>query len=95
MFIMSVKFKSALSDDEVRKVMNERAPSFRALPGLIQKYYGREPATGEFTGIYIWDSEKSLNEYRESELVRTIPIAYQAAGKPRIEIFEVPLVLRS
>jgi heme-degrading monooxygenase HmoA len=92
---MSVKFKSALSDNDVLRIMEERAPGFRAIPGLIQKYYGRERETGEFTGIYIWDSEQSLSEFRESELARTIPKAYQAENQPRIEIFEVPIVLRS
>ena len=95
MIILSVKFKSALSDSDVQRIMKERAPSFRAMPGLIQKYYGLEKETGEYTGIYIWDSEQSLREFRETELARTIPEAYQAVGKPRVEIFEVPLVLRS
>ncbi len=95
MLILTVKFKSALSDSEVMRIMQERAPRFRALPGLIQKYYGHEKETGEFTGIYVWDSEQSLREYRDSELARTIPEAYRAEGQPRIEIFEVPLVLRS
>jgi heme-degrading monooxygenase HmoA len=95
MIVLSVKFKSALSDSEVMRIMQERAPRFRELPGLIQKYYGHEKETGEFTGIYVWDSEQSLREYRDSELARTIPEAYQAEGQPRIEVFEVPLVLRS
>jgi heme-degrading monooxygenase HmoA len=95
MIILTVKFKSALSDSDVLQVMKERAPGFRALPGLIQKYYGREKETGEFTGIYVWDSEESLREYRETELARTIPEAYKAEGQPRIEVFEVPLMLRS
>jgi hypothetical protein len=93
--VLSVKFKSGLSDDEVMRVIHERAPSFRALPGLIQKYYAIEKETGELSGIYIWDSEESLRQYRESELARTIAKAYQAVGTPRIEVFDVPLVLRS
>ena len=95
MIIHSVKFKSALSFSEVERIMKERAPAFRALPGLIQKYYGHEQETGELTGIYIWDSMQSLQEFRKTELARTIPKAYQAEGQPRIEVFEVPLVLRS
>jgi quinol monooxygenase YgiN len=90
-----VKVKSALPDDEVLKIMHERAPGFRAMPGLIQKYYGHEKATGEFTGIYIWDSVESLSEYRKSEMAKTIPTVYQAVGQPRIEVFDVPLVLLS
>jgi hypothetical protein len=33
MIIQTVKFKSALSEEEVRRVMEERAPQFHALPG--------------------------------------------------------------
>jgi hypothetical protein len=95
MIIFTVKFKSALSDSDAKRIMEERAPSFRALPGLIQKYYGLEHETEEFTGIYLWDSEKSLREFRETELARTIPEAYKAVGKPRIEVFELLLTLRS
>ena len=95
MIIFSVKFKSALSETEVQQVMREREANFRALPGLIQKYYGHEKETGEFTGIYLWDSEESLKEYRESELARSIPEAYKAASKPRFEIFKVLMTLRS
>jgi heme-degrading monooxygenase HmoA len=95
MIIQMVKFRSGLSDEAVRRVMEERAPQFRALPGLLQKWYVREPATGEFSGIYLWDSEESLRAYRSSELARTIPGAYAVAGPPRIEIFEVLFPLRA
>ena len=62
---------------------------------LIQKFYGVEKGTGEFTGIYLWDSEASIREFQQSELARTIPSASRAAGTPRIEFFEVMLTLRS
>ena len=94
MIIPMVKFKSKLSDSEARRVMEERAPRFRALPGLVQKYYGYEKQSGEYTGIYSWASEQSIREFRDSELARTIPSAYQVAGQPRIEFFEVFRPLR-
>lgn len=94
MIIQFVKFKSGLSDAEVRQVMEERAPRFRALPGLVQKYYGHEKKTGEFTGIYLWDSEQSMREFQETDLARTIPAAYKVKGQPRIEIFDVVMPLR-
>jgi heme-degrading monooxygenase HmoA len=94
MFMLSVKFKSRLSDADVRRVMEERAPQFRALPGLVQKYYGREEGTGEYTGLYLWESEDAMREYRQSELARSIPEAYAVEGAPRVEIFEVLLPLR-
>jgi hypothetical protein len=50
--------------------------------GLIQKFYGVEKGTGEFTGIYLWDSEASIQEFQQSEPARTIPTAYKAQGRP-------------
>lgn len=95
MILFSVKFKTALPVSDVLRISRERAPRYRALPGLIQKYYGIEKETGEVTGVYIWDSKQSLQEFRDSELARTIPEAYKVEGQPRIEVFDVELVLRS
>lgn len=94
MIIQVVKFRPGLTDEEVRATMNERAPQFRALPGLLQKYYMREEATGEYAGFYFWDSAESLQAFRASELARTIPQAYQAQGTPRVETFEELFTLR-
>jgi hypothetical protein len=91
--IQFVKFSSPLTDEEARSVMERRAPEFRQVPGLLQKYYGREMATGEVCGIYIFDSEDSLRAFRETELARTIPSAYQIES-PRIEVFELLFPLR-
>ena len=89
MIIQFVKFKSGLSDEEALRIMRERMPEFAALPGLIQKYYSREETTGEFAGIYLWDSQESLDKFRQSELAKSIPIAYEAQGTPRIELLDV------
>lgn len=94
MYVQFVKFKSGLTDDKARRTMEERAPQFRAIPGLVQKYYVREPETGEYAGIYLWESEEALNAFRNSELARSIPEAYVATGTPRIEILEVLFPLR-
>ncbi len=85
MIIQIVKFKSALSEAEIRQVMEDRAPQFRALPGLLQKYYMRETQTGEVGAVYIWDSEESVRAYRQSDLARTTASAYKAVEQPRIE----------
>ncbi len=94
MIVQFVKFKSDLSDDEVRRTIEERLPQYRALPGLLQKYYVRESETGEYAGIYFWDSEESMREFQQSELARSIPSAYKAVGQSRVETFETVLTLR-
>lgn len=92
--ILLVKFKSPLPLDEVMEVIHSRADQFRALPGLTQKYYLRDQATGECAGLYLWDSAEALDEYRQSELAATIAAAYQVEGAPRIEVFDVLTPLR-
>jgi heme-degrading monooxygenase HmoA len=94
MVIQVVKFKTALSDAEVQRLFEERAPQYRALPGLIQKYYVRENQTGEYGGIYVWDSAESLRAVRASDLARSIPAVYRVTGQPRAEVFEVLLTLK-
>ena len=95
MIFQIVKFKSGLSEAEARETMEERAPQFQALAGLVQKYYVQDTQTGEYAGIYIWDSQESMLEFRQSDLAKSIPAAYKAEGTPRIEILELMMPLRS
>ena len=92
--ILLVRFKSSLSFEQVSDVMEKRAPEFRALAGLQQKYYLQDTATGEFAGLYLWQSADDLDAYRESELRKSIAAAYEAVGEPRIEVYRVVKTLR-
>ena len=88
MIIQFVKFESALPEPEVLNVAQSRLDQFRALPGLLQKYYVKLNTENGYGGIYIWDSIDSLKAFRESELAASIPAAYNVIGQPDIEIFE-------
>lgn len=93
--VLLVRFRTALSLDEASVVMKERAPEFRALEGLHQKYYLHDPATGEVAGLYLWTSKRDLDEYAQSELRASIGAAYQAVGEPRVEVYDVLMPLRT
>ncbi len=92
--ILLVRFKTPLTENEVMQVANERAPEFRALKGLQQKYYLRDAATGEVAGLYLWDSDSSLAEYGKSQLRASIAKAYKTEGEPRVEVYKVLMPLR-
>ncbi len=92
--VLLVRFKSRLAFDEVMRIVDERAPEFRALDGLQQKYYLQDAATGEIAGLYLWDSAEAFDAYRQSELRATIADAYQAEGEPRVEVYRVVKLLR-
>jgi quinol monooxygenase YgiN len=92
--VLLVKFRSALPRDELEKVVQSRIDQFRALDGLIQKYYLRDEATGECAGLYLWESQNALVEYNASDLRKTIAEAYSVIGEPRVEVFEIFETLR-
>lgn len=94
MIIQMVKFESKLPFEDVLSVAQGRAPEFRKIPGLIQKYYVRTNRPNQYAGVYIWDSPDSMTKYRESDLAASIPQAYQVFGPLEIEVYEVALTLR-
>ena len=87
--LVTIRFKTSLSSDEMERRYKERLPEFRALPGLVQKYYLYDPSTDEWGGFYLWDSQASLDEYMASDLRKSIPDVYQIVGAPRLETANV------
>lgn len=94
MIIQIIKLKSGLTEEELLKVAREREPKFKAIPGLLQKYYVKLDQPGQYGGVYVWDSEESLQAYRSSELAASIPEAYQLIEAPDIEVLDVLFQLR-
>jgi len=94
MIFQIVKLKSSLTEEELLAVAHERAPQFRAIPGLVQKYYLRLQGPGEYAGVYLWDSPESLAEFRRGDLATSIPAAYRLVEPPEVEVGEVLFPLR-
>jgi hypothetical protein len=92
--ILYVRIKSNLDSKELDRRLLERRPQFRDVAGLIQKIYGRNESTGELCGIYFFEDQAALAAFRETELAKTIPSAYEAVGV-RPEIYEVLYSLHS
>lgn len=94
MIVSIVRFRSRLSDEDVRARFEQRAQRYREVPGLSEKIYLRFPDTGEWGAVYVWDSEQSLARFRESELAKSIPSAYEVEGDARTELADVALVVQ-
>lgn len=92
--MLMVKFKSRLAPEELRRRYKERLPDFRALPGLIQKYYFYDDSTDEWGGLYLWDSAESLQAYLDSDLRKSIASVYEVEGTPRVERLSMLEALR-
>jgi len=86
--ILFVRITSDLGYDELLRRAEERKPQFLEVPGLFQKFYVHDPATGDMGGIYFFESREALLAYRDSELAKTIPTAYEAT-EVRPETFDL------
>ena len=91
--ILYVRVKSDLDAEELERRVNERKPRFLEVPGLIQKIYGRDESTGDVCGIYFFENQEALAAFRDSELAKTIPTAYEATDVRR-EVYDVLYPLR-
>jgi len=91
--VQYVRIKSSLDWEELERRVNERRPRFLEVPGLIQKIYARDEASGDVCGIYFFESMETLAAFRDTELAKTIPSAYEATDVRR-EVYEVLFPLR-
>ncbi len=94
MFIQVIKLKSSLPEEELLSRAKKREPQFKAIPGLLQKYYVKLGQPGQYGGVYIWDSPDSLKAYQASDLASSIPKAYEITEAPNIEIMDILFQLR-
>ena len=94
MIVQIIRLKTALSEQELLSRAKEREPRFKAIPGLIQKYYVKMKEPGLYGGIYVWDSPESLQAFRASELAASIPQAYEVLEAPDVETLEGLFQLR-
>lgn len=94
MVIQIVRLKSNLGEEELLRRARERKPQFEAQPGLIQKYYTKLKEPEEYCGLYVWDSPESLMAFRETDLAKSIPEAYEVIEAPNIELMNVLFQLR-
>ena len=92
--ILFVRVKSDLDPEELERRVLERRPRFKEVPGLIQKIYGRDESSGDVCGIYFFESKEALAAFRDTELAKTIPTAYEAT-EIRREVYEVMYPLYS
>ena len=94
MIVQVIKLKSNLSEDNLLKKAKERESQFAAIPGLIQKYYVKLDQPGQYGGIYVWDSVESMVTFKNSDLAKSIPGAYEVIEAPSVEVMDVLFRLR-
>ena len=92
MVIHIVRFRSALPEERITELFRVRASEYLAIPGLRQKYYLRFHS-GEYGGVYVWDSAASMEQFFASDLARSICDVYRVEESVR-DVAEVVHALR-
>jgi heme-degrading monooxygenase HmoA len=93
MEVVLILFKSDLPKDKVIKNFESRADLYRAVPGLVQKYYVHDESTGHFGGIHIFDSYESAEAFMSSDLVKSIGNAQRSHEPPTVRLLHIDMVL--
>jgi hypothetical protein len=92
--VLSVKFNSTLSSEQLLNVCEQDLETFRKVPGLIQKYYIAEEITGALSGLYIFQTTAARTAFWASELAESIPARYGVIPETlRVEQYEMAIVL--
>jgi len=91
--VLFVRISSDIDQAELERRVAERRPQFEQVPGLAQKIYGRDPVNDTWCGIYFFQDEAFLAAFRDSELAKTIPTAYEAT-EVRREVYQTMFPLR-
>ncbi len=91
--VLLVRIRTELDPEELARRALERRSQYEAVPGLQQKIYVRNDATGEVGGLYFFESREHLAAFRDSDLVRSIPAEYEATSVSP-EVLDVLISLR-
>ena len=89
MKILMMFFRSKKSFDEMIKLSETREDLYKKVPGLQQIVYMKDERTNQAGSILFFDDEESLNAYRVSDLVKSIPEVYDLIQPPEVQIFDL------
>jgi hypothetical protein len=73
--ILVINFSLAMTEAEYRKMCDDVAPAFAAVPGLVSKIWLANRANGVYGGVYTFESGEALDAHLASDLgqVAAIP----------------------
>ena len=92
--VLSVKFISTHSYEKLMNICQADLEIFRNVPGLVQKYYVVEEATGALSGIYVFKNKNAKEAFWNSALAASIPARYGVdPATLRVEHFDMSIVM--
>ncbi len=73
MHLQIVNFKlNGISRTEYDALLAQVSSVFPAIPGLKAKYYLADDEGNTYGGVYIWESQKAMQDYQSGEIFKGI-----------------------
>jgi hypothetical protein len=74
--ILSVKFNSTYSLEELNDIFISDLKTFRSVAGLIQKYFIADECKQTICAIYLFETKTARAAFRISDLAKGLPARY-------------------
>jgi hypothetical protein len=82
-------FKTELSEEQVRTVVDDRSERYRSVKGLILKFDLHDSQSHHRGGVFIFDSQENVQLFLDSELAKSTGKAYQFIEPEISRVFEI------
>ena len=89
--IVSYKLADSLSKEKVRRYYQEASPKYRAMPGLIRKYFLIADQGQQAGSVYLWETREQAYAFHNEAWREFIHGKY--GHRPRVSFFECPTVI--
>ena len=86
-------FPANMTAEEMRAAINEAAPHFRNVPGLIRKQFLLSPDGRTTGGVYLWNDEAAARSFMQERVAPMIRARFRV--EPTIEFFESPVIVEN
>ena len=96
MEILVINFSlEGMTEAEYRKMCDEVAPAFAAVPGLVSKVWLADRANGVYGGVYTFENGAALDAYLASDLLAQVAAnpAFVDITVRRFEVLSEPTAI--
>jgi hypothetical protein len=89
--IVQFQLPATVDAAKAAELFHGSAPKYRALPGLLRKYYIYDKDTHTGGGCYLWESRAAAEKFYDAEWRQFITDRYGSA--PKLSYFETPVIV--
>lgn len=73
MHVQIINFRlKDVSEEDYAGLCDNLAPSYAAVPGLVQKIWLANSQTGTYGGVYVWRDKQSMEDFARTDLYNSV-----------------------